>query len=275
MTTTEPITAVPSVEFYPPRLTPADHGLFAAIARGNAWTDVGSGANRFSIGGVRVRTINYGGEDSSGVWDAPFCGNPAPGVTKHGERPGFPDTFPPIVTWAYDSCDEFAQTRAEIRENAQRWLELRAPIDVEKAVGTRLLADAGTPATSTSFLDALGQLEAAIAETGLPGYIHASPYYAPYAANAHEMYLADRGALATTSLGSAWVFGGGYTKTLNKVLVATSQPFGWKDAPGTTEAMYEPNDGVTVSANQFVVIAEQTFAVGFEHVIAAVTVTTP
>ena len=272
---TDLITAVPSVEFNPPRLTPDDHGLFAAIAQGNAWVDVGSGANRFSIGGVRVRTINYGGEDSSGVWDAPWCGDPAPGQLKAGERPGFPDTFAPIVTWAYDACDEFEQTRAEVRENALRWLEIHSPIDVEKAVGTRLLADAGLPATSTSFLDALGQLEAAIAETGLPGYIHASPALAPYATNAHEMYLATRGSLPTTSLGTTWVFGGGYVRTLNKVMVATSQPYGWRDAPGITEAMYEPSDGVANAENQFVAIAEQTFAVGFEKVIAAVDVTTP
>lgn len=272
---TDLITAVPTAEFYPPRLTPSDHGLFAAISQGRGWTDTGAGANRFSIGGVRVRTINYGGGDSSGVWDAPWCGDPAPGQIKHGERPAFPATFPPIVIWAYDACDEMARTRAEVRENALRWLEIHGSIDVEKAVGTRLLADAGLPASSTGFLDALGQLEAEIAETGLPGFIHASPYLAPFAANANEMNRSAPGALPTTSLGTTWVFGGGYTKTLNKVMVATSQPYGWRDAPGVSEAMYEPSDGVAGSANQFVAIAEQTFAVGFEQVISAVDTTTP
>ena len=267
------ITSVPTVEFDPPRIASTDRGLFAAITQGNSWVDVGSGANRFSIGGVRIRTINYGGEESSGVWNAPWCGSPDPSnSTKGGDRPAFPDPFEPIVTWAYDSCDEFEQTRAEIRENAQRWLTIHAPIQVERAVATRLLVDGGSPASSTSFLDALGQIEAAIAETGLPGFIHASPALAPYATNLRN--VAYRGTeLPITTLGTTWVFGGGYGDILGTTLVATSQPYGWKDAPAVTEAMYSPNDSVTASANQFVTLAEQTFAVGFEQVIAAVEVT--
>jgi hypothetical protein len=273
---TAPITSVPTVEFYPPRLTPSHNGLFGAIEQGDAWFDEGSHAVRFTIGGVRVRSINYGGPNSSGVWNAPWCGLPTPpNATKSGARPAFPVKFDPIIVWAFDACDETEQSRAEVRENAQRWLEILAPFNVEKAFITRLKTDAGLPASSTSFLDAVGQIENAIAITGLPGFIHASPALMPYAAMNQLLVKDTPTGMLKTPLGSTWVFGGGYGTVLGKEMIATSQPYGWRDSPGLTETMYEPHDSVTAYLNQFIAIAEQQFAVGYEQIISAVTATTP
>lgn len=267
---TSSITAAPSIEFDPPILKASPNGLFAAIDQGNAWEDIGAAANRFSINGVRIRNINYGSETSTGVWAAGWCGEPGPGESKGGTRPVFPDPFDPITVWAWDACDATAQSRAEVERNAEHWLAVNAEGDVERALAERLLNEAGTPLTSTSLLDAIGQLEAEIAKTGLPGFIHASPYLAPFIAASQNLCKESDGLY--TYLNTTWVFGGGYVDGLELTMVATSQPYGWRDAPALTHAMYEPTDS-TDYANQFVAVAEQTFAVGYEKLIAAVDVT--
>lgn len=262
------ITGTPSVEFWPPRIEPSPGGLFDAIAQNNAWVETGQGPDRFIIGGVNIRTINYGGKNSSGVWDAPWCGPADPDTqVKEGVRPEFPDVYQPVHAWAYDACDPSAWSRDYVRENAERWLELQESNDVEMAFAARMLNDAGAPASSSSFLDALGKLEAAIAETGLPGFIHASPYWAPYAAVSMAVKPAPIGSPQQTNMGTTWVFGGGYRNSLDSVLVATSQPYGWRGAVAVTEAMYDATDPL------FIAVAERSFVVGIEKVIAAVDVT--
>lgn len=276
MTTTATITSVPTVEFWPPHVQESNNGLFAAIAQGDGWTDVGEGPDRFTIGGVQVRTINYGGENSSGVWEAQWCGDADPDdQIKHGSRPDFPDTFNPIHVWAWDACAATAtQDHRYVVENASRWLSLQENNDVETAFAARLINEAGTPETSTSLLDALGQLEAAIAATRLPGYIHVSPYLAPFlsAAMVFKPDAPNSAKLPKTILGSTFVFGAGYGDSLAMTMVATSQPYGWRGDPAVTEAMYEAADG-TDTQNQFVAVAERSFAVGYEKLIAAVDVT--
>jgi hypothetical protein len=270
----ETIVNVPSVEFWPPPVQPGPGGLLATITASNAWEETGPGPDRFSIGGVNIRTINYGGAGSSGVWTAPWCGDPDPtDQVKTGERPDFPDPFLPFHVWAFDACDETQQSRDYVRENAVRWLTLQESDDVERAFATRLLNDAGSPTTSTSLLDALGQLEVAIAATSVPGFIHASPYLMPYLANVFAIDPYARPALKT-HLGDTWIFGSGYSDSLDMTLVATSQPYGWRGDQSLTEAMYAPSDGTNTN-NQFVALAERSFAIGYEKLIAAVTVTLP
>lgn len=268
---TSSITAAPSVEFDPPIVSPVQQGLFAVIDAANAWENVGTGANRFSINGINVRNWNYGSESSTGIWGAGWCGRPDDETGYKGynaERPDFPDPFDPITVWAWDACDFTAKSREEVERNAEHWLKIRGSQDVARAFADRMLTDA-TPVASTSFLDAVGKLEAEIAKTGLPGFIHASPYYAGFAADVQ----AARGEnLPKTILDTTWVFDGGYVDGLEDVLVATSQPYGWKDAPAITTGAVEPSGGVTY-ANLFVAVAEQTFAVGYEKLISAVTVT--
>lgn len=270
-----PITDAPSIQFDPQPREPVRSGLFTAITNGDAWTDVGEAANRFSINGVQIRTINYGGEASTGVWGGGWCGNPGPGTGEKGYgavRPEFPNPFDPIIVWAWDACDFSDRSRDEVERNAALWLSLQAETDVEHAFSVRLLSEAGAPLTSTSFLDAVGKLEAEIAKTSLPGFIHANPYYLPYAAAA-QLLIRDDGEWVTPA-GTVWVFGGGYVDGLDDVMVATSQPYGWRDAPALTTGAVEPSGGVTW-ANLYVAMAEQTFAVGYEKLIAAVTVTIP
>jgi len=283
--TTSTITSVPSVEFWPPVVEPKVGGLFPqviwpaeeAVTNADLSNVVQPNPDRFIIGGVHVRTINYGGQNSSGVWDAPWCGAPTPSnATLNGSRPAFPAPFEAIHCWAFDSCDETEQSRDYVRLNAQRWLEQNEQNDVETSFAARMLTDAGTPQTSTSFLDALGKLEVAIGNTNLPGFIHISPYLAPFAVS-HFSVLGNQptgeGVLKTW-LESVLIFGSGYSGSLGMTMIATSQVYGWRGAMSVTDAMYAPEDG-TVTENQFVAVAERSYALGYEKLIAAVTVTLP
>lgn len=273
---TSAINASPSIEFYPPLVDPTPNGLFAAIDQGSAWEDTGADANRFSINGVRVRNFNYGSESSTGVWGSGWCGKPGPSGVKgyNAQRPAFPNPFDPITVWAWDACDLTARSRAEVERNAEHWLKVRAGVDVERTFADRLISEAGAPQTSTSFMNALAKLEAAIAKTGLPGFIHASPFMSPYANGAMAVRPSPIGSPQRTSMGTTWVFGGGYVDGLGMVMVATSQPYGWRDAPALTTASIDPTPSDDF-ASQYVAVAEQTFAVGYERLIAAVTVTIP
>jgi hypothetical protein len=337
---------LPAVEFDPPLVNPAPNGLFPVVS----WTEVGDAPSRFLGEGVRVRTINYGGEDSTGVWGAPWCGvaktvlitgaptggtftltydgqttstiafnasaatvqtalealsnlevgevtvtgdpggpytvalavdgtltgsgagltggtTPAVVVAdevKEGDRPVFPDPFAPITAWAYDQCDLTAASRQEVRDNAAQWLRLMEQTDVEHALALRMLADAGVPDTASDIVGALGHLEGLLAVTNTVGVIHASATWAVSAAQASLIRYTGGGPL--TPMGHRWVFGGGYVDGLADTLVATSQVFGWRDAPQIRET-------VEAKFNQFVAIAERSFAVGYESVVGAVDVT--
>jgi len=273
--TTASITSVATEEFWPPRQPLQDQGLFLAIGANDGWVkETGEGPDRFAIGGVRVRTINYGADGSSGVWNAPWCGDADPDTQiKNGARPSFPDIFEPIHVWAWDACDPTSQSRDYVRENATQWLQISEQNDVETAFATRLLNDAGTLPSTADFIAALGALEVAIAKTRIQAYIHASPRVAAQAAF-NQVLLQDDHGQWHTPLGSMWVFGGGYDGLLDDTLVATSQPYGWRGAIALTEAMIEPDHGAgTASTTDFAVVAERSFAVGYEKLIGAVQVT--
>lgn len=267
------IVDTPSIDFDPPRITPAPSGLFEAISRGDAWSDSGDGPNRASLGGVQVRAINYGAETSTGVWNAPWCGDPTPSdSTKSGARPEFPDPFEPIIVWAFDACDETDRSRAEVRSNARYWLDVKAGVRVERAFAERAYSDAPSLGDPAPLLEALGTLETSIGLTGVPAFIHVSNALVPFLVRDRVMRREKPDGPLLSPSGNIWVIGGGYHAEIGLALVATSQPYGWRDAPALTEAMYEPSDDVEGLENLFVSVAEQTFVVGYEKAIGRVSI---
>jgi len=252
---------MPAVPYDPPLINPSPNGLFPAVS----WTEDGDQPPRYLGEGVLIRTRNYGGEGSSGVWDAEWCQNPTdPNVKKTGERPDFLDPFEPVTAWAYDQCDPSAYSRQYVQDNAAQWLRLMEQTDVEHALALRMLADAGTPDTASDLVGALGHLEGQLAVSNTVGYIHASAEWAASAAQA--LLIRYTGAGMLTPMGHRWVFGGGYVNGLGDTLVASSQPYGWRGAANvytTIEARY----------NQFVAVAERSFVVGYEAILGAVTIT--
>lgn len=222
---------------------------------------------RWLDSGVEIRGENYGGEGASGVWDAPWCPPPAlDGPRKDGERPGSLDPFTPMTVWAYDQCDFTAPSRAEVRQRAQQTLRLQEQVAVERKFAARLLAEAAAlPAGITSVASlrlAVGYIEGVLAQTNTVGFIHLG---AQLVAADVDLFRRN-GAAFTSPSGHTYVVGGGYVDGLADTIVATSQPYGWRDAPTLREAIDERH-------NTFAAVAERSFVVGVEAVVAAVTVT--
>ncbi len=244
-----------SVEFAPPLVNPSSTGLFAATQ----WTEE-TGLPRWLAQGVRLRPQNYGGELSAGTWSDPWCpDHPASGDTKTGVRPGIPDAYDPITVWAFDAnqCGDLsAESRNEVRTRARQNLRLHEQVIAEREFATRLLINAGPPSTAADLVEAVGALELAFAATNTVGVIHAP---ANFAAEASRYQLLLSG--GKTPLGHSWVFG--YATGLGSTMVATSQPFGWRDAVQLREA-------TDANTNTFVAIAERSLVIAVEHVLAAV-----
>lgn len=255
-------TILPVVEYDPPVISPAPYGLFPVVS----WTDEGDAPHRWLGGGVRVRTINYGGLVNTGVWDQPWCGDPTdPDANKLPVgRPEFLDAFDPVTTWGSDQCMMRDSIQAEVRVNATRWMALYEPIRVGRAFAARMLDDAGTPDTAVDIVAAVAACEAKIAESGALGFIHLSPIWA--ASLAQAQLVRASGSTLKTILGNTYVFDGGYVAGLGDTLVATSPVYGWRGAVKQYEY-------VTVAANNFIAISERSVVLGYEDAITAVTVT--
>lgn len=248
-----------------PKFDSGRHDLLRALEAGRGWYDGDdSDADRFLIAGVHFRTFNYGGSSSTGQWDESWCSPPTyhPSPTKSGTRPTDPDDYTPVVVWAYDQCDMSPYSYTEVKRNAQQWLRLLAPINVEQEFAVRMLADAGELPSAVDFTTALGQLEGAIAASGTVGYIHASATLASAAGRCSNIVHDKQTGQLKTHLGNIWVFGGGYVSTLENTLCATSRVYGWQ-----SEAVLR--DTVEERYNQFVAVAEQSFAVGYEAFLGA------
>jgi hypothetical protein len=130
---------------------------------------------------------------------------------------------------------------------------------VETVFAARMLADAPAAAAAVGIVAAVSTLEVELAETGTTGFIHASPKWAAYAAQAR---LIDNG---KTPLGHTWVFGSGYVTGLANTLVATSKPLGWR---GDTNVI----PTIKQEWNQYIAVAERSVLVGYESAIAKVAV---
>lgn len=242
-------------------LNPTAYGLYAATD----WQP-GNGPARF-FNGVEVRGPNYGGAGSFGAWDTPWCSVPPldGGERKEGTRPEPLPPFEPITVWAYDECDPTPASRAEIAERATQVLRLEEQTAVERTFAERLkldAADLGPLETAASLKLAVGYLEGQAAITGTVAYFHVG---AQWASQEFGLFLKS-GTRWISPLGNIWVVGGGYVEGLDDIIVATSQPQGWRDAPTTREAL----DALT---NTYVAVAERSVNIGYEAVIAAVQIT--
>ncbi|KAA1431095.1 MULTISPECIES: hypothetical protein [Mycolicibacter] len=251
------------LHFEAPPVNPTAFGLYTSTA----WTEIGADQPSRHLHGVEVRGNSYPNGQSAGVWNAPWCGDPAPGQLKQGHRPDILDAFEPMVLWAADECDLTAPSRAEVIANAAQILRLEEQVMAEREFAERLkldAADLGTPQTAASFKQAVGYLEAAAALTNTLTFFHAG---AQWASQEFGLVLKS-GTRWTSPLGHVWIFGGGYVEGLENMIVATSQPYGWRDEPQVRTTM-------ATGDNLFVAIAERTVVIGYEAAIAAVTITTP
>lgn len=257
-----PVTTHPAmlpVHFEVPAVNPAPQGLYPATF----WTD-DTGPTRW-LNGVEVRGANYGGEDATGVWGAPWCSVPPidGDDRKEGTRPPILDPFDPMTVWAYDECDLTEPSRAEVQARAAQVFRLTEQPTVERQFAARLLVDAadvpGGIATRPNLKEAVGYLEGAMAETNTVGFFHVS---AQAVGLDPDLFIKSVTARVSPS-GHTWVIGGGYVAGLGSTIVATSQPFGWRDQVQVRTAIDERH-------NTFAAIAERTVLVGYEAVVAAV-----
>ena len=258
-----------AVQFVAPDINPAVPGLYAATA----WQS--DPQNRF-LHGVVIRGANYGGEAASGIWTAPWCSVPelfdpeaAPGdpgsERKYGERPDILDRFDPLTVWAYDECDLLQPTRAEVADRAGQILTLTEQPSVEREFAARLLVDAdalpGVMPTAANLKAAVAYLEGEAAKTNTMVYLHVA---ADLVALEPELFIKS-GTGKVSPSGHTWIIGGGYVEGLGDTIVATSQPYGWRDAPTTRTAIDERN-------NIYAAVAERSVTIGYEALVAAVTI---
>ena len=101
------------------------------------------------------------------------------GDLKTGVRPDDPLPFYPTTTWAFDSCDLLAVSRPEVLARAQQVLRMREPVLVARQFAARLVDDAPAPTAVDDLVDAIGELEAALASDNVIGVIHCFPYLLP------------------------------------------------------------------------------------------------
>lgn len=257
-----PVTAHTSplpVPFEAPPVNPSPNGLYAATN----WTEIGERQPSRHLNGVEVKGPNYGGDNAFGVWDADWCTPPQlGGPRKEGERPGVLPPFESVTVWSYDECDLTAPSRREVEQRAAQIFRLQEQTAVEREVANRLLLDVGAPAVRPTLKAAVAYLEGELAKTNTLGFIHAGAHLVALEAG---LFVAS-GTVRKSPAGHTWIIGGGYVEGLGDTLVATSQPFGWRDQMQVRTAMDE-------RANIFAAIAERTVLIGYEAVIAAVTVT--
>lgn len=244
--------------FDAPLVNPAPSGLYAATA----WQPV-DGPPRWLDAGVQVRPRNYGGGTSFGVWTAPWTASQSDLTVddvKTGHRPNIDEEFPAMTVWAYDEGKFHAEPQSAATERAQQVLRLEEQKAVEAAFSERLVSDAGATNAASDIVAAVSFLEGVLAKTNTLGFIHAGAHWAAYASQAQ--LIVRSGTSLKTPLGHTWVFGGGYVEGLSDVLVATSQPFGWRTDISV-------RDATNLKNNRFAAIAERSLVIGYEAAVAA------
>lgn len=257
-TPTQPV--LDAVQFEAPNLPPAVPGLFAA-------TDWQNDPDMRWLNGVVIRGANYGGEQAAGVWHAAWCGVPPIDneERKEGDRPDIADRFDPVTVWAYDECDLTAPSRAEVEARARQLLVLQEQPLVERELSARLNDDAADVGVTVKpdIKQAVAAIEGEIAKTNTLAFLHVA---ADMVALAPDLFIKSGTARVSPS-GHTWVIGGGYVQEAGfglwpGLIVATSQPFGWRDAATTRTAM-DPQHNI------FAAVAERSVNIGYEAVIAA------
>ncbi|MBF6288155.1 hypothetical protein GV791_01760 [Nocardia cyriacigeorgica] len=187
----------------------------------------------------------------SGTWATP-CPDPDTGDRKTGDRPEW-DHFPPVLVWATDQCGLF-EPADTLRERALQLLRLHAERHLGEHVVGELAARAALLPATIGLAEAVGELEAALADAGHRGAIHADrALLAPAAAV--NLVVADGLALLTPG-GNRWIFSAGYS-SLDTTLYATGPVTVWRDQPVVTYAVQQ-------EINEHQAVAEQHLAAGFE-----------
>lgn len=250
------------ITYDPPAVSATTQGLYGVVN----WVQNGTEPTRFIDAGVEIRYQNYGLDNQFGVWGEQWCIDAesiaTDKVKDRTDPDDFLDAFTPMTVFAWDHnyCgDMSADSRSEVSARAAHALDLTEPVSVETTLAARLSSDAGTPASKSGLLLSVSYLEGELAKLGLTGYIHAGAQYASLAASLRL----DFG--GRTPLGHKWVYGGGYVAGLDDVLVVTTQPVGWR-SPAVVR------DTIQYDTNQYVAVAERTLVIGYEAVLAAVTV---
>ncbi|WP_182349314.1 hypothetical protein [Tomitella gaofuii] len=243
--------AIPPLDFETPLLPPAGGGLVGAA------TLIDRPTPSRLAGGVHQWPTNC--DVSAGVWPAIPCADTT-GLEKSGDR-GTGDTFPATVVWGYDECDPGIPDET-VMARADHNRQLAEPALLEAVFAERALADAGTPTVAAGFVDAVSRLEAALADTGLVGVLHATPAAAAWAQ--HYGLIIRNGQRLRTPLGHIWSFGPGYVLDTG-VLFATGPVTIHRDAPTTR---------VSVDADGKAAVSERTLVASYECLATAVQITT-
>lgn len=242
---------LPPFDYLAPQVNPTYTGLYAVATLIDTTL-----ATRLS-GGVRIHPVNCGG--NAGTWPSDPCAAVPGELRKAGTRPTPADPFSPVTVWGWDQCDP-TETEADVRSRAEQAVRLSEQGMVESALSLRLATDDAPLGTAGNVVDAVGQLEQALAEAGITGVIYANARVAA-AADDHGLIIRTGGALRTP-LGHLWAFGAGFEYG---VMHATGIPTVWRDA-FTTKSTLDPFENLRVA------VAERTVVAGYECYIAGVDV---
>ncbi|WNM68771.1 major capsid pentamer protein [Gordonia phage Soos] len=160
---------------------------------------------------------------------------------------------------ASDEC-MLGRTDDESQRRASQTLRLREQPEVEDWFASVLLAKAGTPATAqgtgvAALVAAVGSIELALGQRGVPGVIHASASLAALAVHA-QIAKPSTGGKYLSPLGHTWAFGGGYGD-LGNTIVGTGPVY-------VIQSSVVTGIGREVRRNTRLAIAEREVAVGFE-----------
>lgn len=248
---------LPPMEFTAPAVSPAGYGLYEAAVVADL-PDPTPGTRDRIHGGVHIRPVNC--SESFGTWPTDPCAEP-PDILKEGDRPTSDVTFAPIQPWAYDECDP-QETDEQSQSLVLQTLNLQERLLVESDFAATILTAAGAAGTASSLVEAVGKLEEIIGELGFNGVIHAGRRWAAAAADAS--LLTGSGAYKTP-LDNTWAFGGGYGSVLGDTLIITGPVYVWR-YPAFVQSTLDPN------INRRASVAERLVVVGFECVVAAVTI---
>lgn len=252
-----------AVVFRPPLTNPAPTGLNAVVQ----WTD--DTVPRWFDDGVQFWPVgNYGFLESGGLWAGPWCAEPGSGsgadqVKQIGTVPELIDPFPAFTLYSSQSCDPSPGSRTETENRLLQMLRIGESVGLETMLGGAMVAEVtaeGIAVSRDTVREAVAYLEGQLAKTNTLGQIHASP---EAAALEYGIVLPSGAGVLRTPLGHQWVFGGGYVDTLGDLLVATSPVFGWR-TPMQVHSVVDFMD------NAHVAIAERSYVLGAEKLVAAV-----
>lgn len=208
----------------------------------------------------------YNCDTGFGTYSTELCDD-SPATKSAGAR-GDVAHFAPIVVYGTSECAP-DQSEDEVFGRARQNRTLHEPLLVESAFATRLLTDAGAPATAASFAEAVGKLEEWLGERGYAGVIHASRRFAVQAADISD---ATGSAVLRTNIGNTWSFGGGYASALGNTLVVTGPVTIWRSTP-FEQVVTTGSSRVAPLNNTVYALSERVVTVGYECAAHAVTIT--